>query len=341
MAMPLPQTRVREYRGVDEQLFRDEIAPRYEPALLRGLVAEWPAVAAAASTDGAVDYLARFDAGATAEAFVGQPEIKGRFFYGDDMAGFNFTRRKGPFRDIIRYIAALAGEQAGDPTIYVGAAAIPECLPGFDRDNHMPLAGPDGAVPRIWIGNRTEVSTHFDLSHNLACVVAGRRRFILFPPDQLPNLYVGPLDHNMAGQPTSMVPVHDPDPERWPRFATALEHAQVAELEPGDAIYVPTLWWHHVDALTPFNILINYWWEPQAADAGSPFEALVHAILSIKHLPEPQREAWRTMFNHYVFHDSGEPAAHLPAEHRGILGQPTAELRRRIRQFLLRGLGRG
>jgi hypothetical protein len=333
-------TQVAEYHGVDERMFRDEIAPAYRPAVLRGLEAGWPAGAACSTVDGALAYLGRFDGGTQAEAFVGQSEIGGRFFYRPDMSGFNFARRKGPFREIVRYIAALSAEAPGDPTIYVGAAPVPEALPGFDGENAMPLSGAGSAVPRIWIGNRTEVSTHFDLSHNIACVVARPRRVRHRPPDQVQNLYVGPLDHTMAGQPASMVPVHAPDLERFPRFAAALACAQVAELEPGDAIYVPTLWWHHVDALSPFNILVNYWWEPQAREAGSPFEALVHAILSIKQLPEPEREAWRAFFNHYVFRDFGEPAAHLDPAHRGILGAPTPELRHRIRQFLLRGLSR-
>ena len=121
-------------------------------------------------------------------------------------------------------------------------------------------------MPRIWIGNRSLVSTHFDLSDNIACVVAGRRRFTLFPPEQLPNLYVGPLDHTMAGQPASMVELNAPDFERFPRFREALAAAVTAELEPGDAIYIPTLWWHQIEALAPFNILVNYWWEDAPPD---------------------------------------------------------------------------
>ena len=339
--MSLPEARVREYRAIDARTFRDEVAQSYAPAVLRGAVADWPAVAAAATVDGALAYLAKFDAGAEVEAFAGPPEIKGRFFYRPDMTGFNFARRKGPLRDVVKYIAALSGEAEGDPVLYVGAAAVPEVLPGFEAANPMPLTGPDGTVPRIWIGNRTEVGTHFDVSHNLACVVAGRRRFVLFPPDQLANLYVGPLDHNMAGQPTSLVSLHDPDFARFPRFRDALAQAQLAELKPGDAIYVPALWWHHVDALAPFNILINYWWEAQPREAGSPLEAMVHAILSVGSLPPPLREAWRGMFDHYVFERNGDPVAHLAPEHRGILGAPTPALRRRIRDFLLRGLGRG
>lgn len=333
--MDLPTARVREYSRAQEL---DAIPLPYEPAVLRGLVQDWPAVAAARTAQGAVDYLLTFDKGAKATAFIAPPEVKGRFFYTSDMSAFNFGRREAYFRDIVRYAAALGREE--DPSIYVGAAALPEVLPGFAEANSLSLPGPDKAIPRIWIGGKTQVSTHFDLSHNIACVVTGRRRFVLFPPEQLPNLYVGPLDHTMAGQPTSMVDVHNPDFDRHPRFRDAMAVGQVAELEPGDAIYVPTLWWHHVDALDPFNVLVNHWWEPASKDAGSPFEALVHGILAISHFRPEMREAWRQMFDHYVFQTNGSPVPHLAPEQRGILAPPNPSLRRRIREFLIRGLNR-
>src|SRR5206468_367295 len=83
------------------------------------------------------------------------------------------------------------------------------------------------------------------------------RRFTLFPPEQLQNLYVGPLDFNPAGQAISLVDHAAPDLERFPRYAEALQHAQVAELEAGDAIFIPSMWWHAVEALAPFNALVK------------------------------------------------------------------------------------
>ena len=336
----LQQTSVPEWRSIDAATFAEQILAADRPAVLRGVVASWPAVHAAQATPaGAAAYLAGFYKGAPVEAFVGPPQIQGRFFYRPDMAGFNFEKRKARLTDVL---AHLASQDAGAvrPAVYVGAAAVPGCLPGFENDNPMPLLEGKKAVPRIWIGNDISVATHFDMSDNLACVVAGRRRFTLFPPDQLPNLYVGPLDNTMAGQPASMVSLHEPDFERYPRFREALAAAQVAELEPGDAIYIPPLWWHHVESLTPFNILLNYWWDDAPADAGSPFEALAHGILTISHLPEQRREAWRLLFDHYVFRKNGDPAEHLPPEHRGILGASTPQLRSRMKQFLLRALSR-
>jgi hypothetical protein len=338
--MTLDLQKLPETERIDLRAFREEVVPAYRPLVLRGLVADWPTVQAAGSDGGAWSLLSRFDRGRDAEAFLAPPETRGRYFYRDDMRGFNFERRVGPFGEIVRDILALA-DRADAPAIYIGSVPTAEVLPGFEASHQMPLLPTQLAAPRIWVGNRSEVSAHFDLSDNIACVVAGRRRFTLFPPDQVANLYVGPLDHTMAGQPASMAPLHSPDHDRYPRFAEALGSAMTAELEPGDAIYIPTLWWHHVEALSPFNILVNYWWEDLPQRAGEAFEAMVHAILGIAHLPPERRRAWRAMFDHYVFREEGDPVAHLAPEHRGILASPTPQLRQRIRQFLMRSLGRG
>ena len=329
---------IEERAGADRATLKSELVSAYRPVVLRGLVRHWPAVQAALRSDAEVGtYLAGFDRGAAVEAFVGSPEMNGRFFYRDDMS-FNFERRRGPFGDVLRDILALSGE-AGAPHVYIGSAPLPEVLPGFAARNALELVDPARAVPRIWIGTRSVVSTHFDLSDNIACVVAGRRRFTLFPPEQLPNLYVGPLDHTMAGQPASMVELNAPDFERFPRFREALAAAVTAELEPGDAIYIPTLWWHQIEALSPFNILVNHWWEEAPPDRGSMFEAMVHAIFASGTLPPDRLAAWRPWFDHYVFRANGDPAAHLAPGHRGILGESNPSLRQRLRQFLLRTLG--
>jgi hypothetical protein len=338
--MHLPEIKVPEWRGDDALSFAQEVLPAYRPVVLKGIVKSWPMVAAAqASPRQASQYLAQFYNGTPVEAFVGPPEIRGRFFFRSDMSGFNFEKRQAGMIDVVEHLAVNV-EAENRPALYVGAASIPDCLPGFEAENPLPLTAGKKAVPRIWIGNDISVTTHYDLSDNIACVAAGRRRFILFPPDQLNNLYVGPLDRTMAGQPASMVSVHEPDFERYPRFREALAAAQVAELEAGDAIYVPPLWWHHVDSLSSFNILVNYWWDEAPADAGSPFECLAHGLLTISHLPEARREAWRTLFDHYVFRKNGDPAAHLAPEHRSILGESTPQLRARIKQFVLQALTR-
>jgi hypothetical protein len=225
------------------------------------------------------------------------------------------------------------------PAVYAGAAAAPDYLPGWAEANPLGL-GLQDATARVWIGNATHISTHYDVSNNIACVVAGARRFTLFPPDQIDNLYIGPLDVTVAGQPASLVDLNAPDLARYPRFAEALRHAVTAELEPGDAIFIPSLWWHNVQASGPLNVLVNYWSEP-TGDV-SPFPAMIHALLAIRDLPAAERAAWRGWFDHYVF---GEDAAtraadHVPPHAAGILGPASSERTDKIAQFLIRALDR-
>ena len=200
--------------------------------------------------------------------------------------------------------------------------------------------GPEGVGGRLWFGNRVTVAPHFDASDNVACVAAGRRRFILFPPEQVSNLYVGPFDLTPAGVPVSTVPLDAPDLERYPRYREALAAAQIAELEPGDAIYIPYMWWHGVQSLDPFNVLVNYWWNEDRVAAEHPFGALLHtAHLLYRDMPPHHREAWRALYGHFVFDGDGGTVDERPPEHRGSARpiDPAARLKAAL-GALLRGI---
>ncbi|MFL6550400.1 MAG: cupin-like domain-containing protein [Povalibacter sp.] len=330
-------SKTREWRHVDAATFHTEIVPLAQPAVLKGLIAHWPAVKQGLSSHHALaNYLRALDHGEQIDTFNGDPQIRGRFFYQPDVQGVNFERRKRSLTELIDDVLGQA--TVPEPrSVYAGSVTLPQVLPEFGSQNALTLL-PASVMPRIWIGNAITVPAHYDLSANIACVVGGRRRFTFFPPEQLVNLYVGPLDFTLAGQPVSMVDIEAPDLDRYPRFAEAREHAQYAELEPGDAVFVPHLWWHHVKSLDVFNVLVNYWWDDAKPWAGSPFEALVHGLLAIRELPEPQRRAWRLMFDHYVFRMGEDPAAHLPPQSLGVLGPLTSDLAGRIRLFLMHGL---
>lgn len=335
---PLNPTPVRVWEDVTPGRFTQEIAPLNEPAILRGYVRDWPAVQAGqASAQTLREYLAGFSQGEPIELFLGPPEIEGRFFYDETLQGFNFVRRKDHFAAAMKRLKAMEPD-ARPPAFYIGATAIPRTLPGLERDNPMNLVD-DRVPPNIWIGNRTTIPTHYDVSDNIACVIAGRRRFTLFPPEQVRNLYVGPIDFTPAGQPISLVDPYAPDLERFPKFAEAMPTALVAELEPGDALYVPSLWWHQVESLDRFNVLINYWWNQGVPNTGSPFEAMVHSLLTIRQLPLEKRRAWQTFFEHYVF-DEENPAEHMTPDQRRALGDMTPERAEYLKGFLRNALGK-
>jgi hypothetical protein len=328
---------VREWQNVTQEMFETVIVPRGEPAVLRGLIADWPATSATRrSAHSLVDYLARHDSGTPLSTYVGAPAISGRFFYRDDMEGFNFDRGTAPFRAVANMLLGDLDAGTG-PSIYSGAASAEHHFPTFANDNPMPLL--DSTVtPRLWIGNAVTVSTHYDTADNIACVAAGNRRFTLFPPEQVANLYVGPLENTISGQPVSMVDPLAPDLNRFPRFALAAATAQSALLGPGDAIYVPTMWWHHVQSTERLNLLVNYWWSPP--NDASAFEALIYAMLAIRNRPAVERRNWRAFFDHYVFDADQADAEHLPEHARGILGPSSPERTQLMREFLVRGLGR-
>jgi hypothetical protein len=335
-ALPAPRP-IREYVGVDRVRFREEIRPAGQPAVLRGLGGDWPAVAAGQSgPEAIVAYLKACKPTRRVGAIVGPPEIEGRFFYRDDLRALNFSRGEANLPDVLDRLLRDAGEPRPF-AMAVQSETIATLLPGFIEANATDLVAPT-VEPRIWIGNAIRVAPHYDLKENIGVVVAGRRRFTVFPPDQLANLYPGPFELTPAGTPVSMVDLAHPDLDRHPRFAEAMATAQSAELAPGDAIYLPFQWWHGVDSLDPVSVFVNYWWTEDDGAFGNAYGALVHALLTLKPLPAEQRAAWRRMFDHYVFADE-DAGAHLPPHARGMIGPLSPELRARLKATLNALLG--
>jgi hypothetical protein len=329
--------RIREVAEVDFALFHQEIRPASEPVVMRGLVRDWPAVAAAQESDAAiVDYLIGCGPTKPVGAIAARPEEKGRFFYNEDLTGFNFVSGRGQLEMFLRDLLAV-GNEANPPAMAMQSEVIPDVLPAFGEANRLALL-PEVA-PRIWIGNRIRVSPHCDLMENVACVVAGRRRFTLFPPEQVTNLYPGPFELTPAGTPVSMVDPLAPDLDRYPRFAAAWATARQAELAPGDALYIPYMWWHGVESLEPVSILVNYWWNEGPANLSTPYDAMLHNILAFRHMPPDQRAVWKTMLDYYIFQSEGDPAAHLPEHAKGMMGPLTGELAGRLRATLKKIVG--
>jgi hypothetical protein len=315
MAIDIPQ-----WRNVDQRVFESEIVAAGKPAVMRGLVADWPLVhRGRESAAAAVDYLQALNSGTEVEYLAGDPKIKGRFCYDESMTGVNYHRFHGRFADVLRLLLDAASHPA-PPALSMQALSVLKHLPELAVHNSSALP-PPGTQPTMWIGNASTVAPHYDCKDNIACVVAGRRRFVLFPPEQVGNLYIGPLHSTPQGVPISIVDVADPDLARFPRFEQAYAVAQTAELEPGDAVYIPYMWWHGVQSLAPFNILVNYWWNTLPRSDGPPYTSLMHAILAVASLPAEYRNIWRAHFEHFVFHAQGDPALHIAPEGRGALGE--------------------
>jgi len=311
----------------------DELLASAEPLVIRGLACDWPAVGhGRESADSIIAYLQAFDSNKVVTAMYAPPEAAGRIFYNEDMTAFNFEYRRMALKDAVRQVRSHI-DLASPPSLYIGSTNVDHWLPGFREQNDLPIRHLAPLVS-IWIGNQSRVAAHYDFPANIACVVAGHRRAILFPPEQLENLYVGPLDFTPAGQAISLVDFHAPDYTRFPKFREAVKAARFAMLEPGDAIIVPSMWWHHMEALDAFNVLVNYWWRSSPSYLGPPLSVLQHAMLGLRDLPEAQREQWRAVFDYYVFRPEPDNFEHIPQAARGVLNPIDESMAQQIRKLL-------
>ncbi len=299
---------------VDRAIFENEIKPLERPVILRGLAGTWPCVERAAHSPQALaDYLKMFDRGGMVDVSICPAEFRGRYFYNADVTGFNFRHAQRTLSQVVDLCL-----EGGD-TYYVQAAKVDTAAPDMAGHLGMGLLDP-GVRPLMWLGNSLKTQTHFDMLDNIAVHVAGEKVFTLFPPDQIGNLYPGPIELTPGGVPISMVRLDEPDFDLYPRFHDALDAAQEARLAPGDALYLPALWWHHVSTTGPLNMLVNFWWNESRPDIYAPMNGLYMAALSFKHLPPAQRKGWAALVNYFVFEEAGDPVAHLPAHAHSIFG---------------------
>ena len=318
-----------------------ELLAAGRPAVLRGVARDWELVRQGlASGQDARRYLTSFYNGRPIDFNFGGPEAGGRAYYTDDFGALNFKVRRDRLDSVLTEMEAHLHDDPA-PLYYVASLPTDYCLPGFRADNQLDFQthGVD-PPPSIWIGNRTIATCHYDAPNNIACVAVGRRRFTVFPPEQIFNLYPGPLEPTPGGQAVSTVDFTNPDFERFPKFREALAAGLSAELEPGDAIFVPSMWWHHVEGLSDFNTLVNYWWLSAPAHVPTPMNAMLHALWTVRDLPEREKAAWRNVFEYYVFGAADRARAHLPEKSQGMLAPIDETRSRQLRAFLINKLNR-
>jgi hypothetical protein len=325
------------WHQVTRAQFENEIVPLNKPALLKSLVDDWSVVKAGKQSPQAiVNYLKAMDREKPVTAVVGNPQINGRFFYADNLREMNFSRTSATLSTALEQLLKML-DQANPHAIALQAITIRDALQGFEEQNPQPLLN-DRIAPTLWLGNRAMVAPHYDIHDNIAAVVAGRRRFTLFPPEQIDNLYPGPVLSTPAGVPVSMVDICQPDLEQFPNYAQAEAVAQQAILEPGDALYIPALWWHGVESLEGLNALVNYWWGGQAEAAPSANDSMLHSMLTIANLSPEKREAWRQYFNYFVFKTGNDPQEHLPASLNDLVTDLDDQQIKALREFLSKRL---
>jgi hypothetical protein len=338
-------TAVRVIEGVRvDQIPYDELFGGNEPVLMRGLTSDWPLVQAARhSPQRVMDELAAGYNGKPVIVYVGEPAMKGRFAYNDALTGFNYLSER---RNLIEVLSLIRAQFDRDERLYyyMNSIVVNEVFATLSEQNTLQFNHPDFEkyphIGKIWIGTESRASAHFDVPQNIACCVLGRRRFTLFPPDQVRNLYPGPLGLTPGGQVVTMADLQNPDFAKFPRLKQAQAAAVIADLQPGDALYYPSMWWHEVEALDRFNVMMNFWWVDSPRYMGDPMDVLMHAMLGLRDRSDAEKQAWRALFDYYIFGDAELPRAHLPEHSHGALADMNEANARRIRAAVHQSLNR-
>lgn len=322
----------------------DDLFALNKPVILKGLVKNWPLVIAGRqSREQALAMLTEHDNGNPLLVYRGAHHIQARFGYNDTCTGFNFSSEKARLSDVLAEIKANLTSEEHD-YLYINSLRFDQGLPSLNQSNTLTFNHPaftgNRPVPKIWIGTESVAAAHFDQPKNIACCVLGKRRFTLFPPEQAENLYPGPLNPTPGGQVVTIANLDEPDFDRFPRLKTALDNAYIADLQPGDGLYYPSMWWHEVRAFDRFNIMVNYWWMTSKPFLGNPMDVLMHGMLSLRDKPVEEKAAWRALFDYYVFGEGQNVLQHLPVECHGPLATMDELSARRLRAMLLNNLNR-
>lgn len=341
----MAQTTARVIEGLSpDQIPFDDLFSGGEPVILRGMIADWPVVRAGLeSAEKAMEFLVSGYSGKPAKVYIGGPETGGRFHYDESRTALNYHVETISLPDMFSRIRENFDQS--DPSYFYSPSLVyPQAFPDIQDGNSLPLTHgsirPDHLVAKIWIGTQSIASAHFDMPSNIACCMVGKRRFTLFPPEQVHNIYPGPFNPTPGGQVITMANLRDPDLETFPRFRDALDASVVADLEPGDVLYYPSMWWHEVEARDKFNIMVNYWWYSSPFYMGDPMDVIMHGILALRDRPKNEKKAWRELFDYYVFGPADKPRAHLPEAAHGVLGELDETMARKLRAMLQHSLNR-
>jgi hypothetical protein len=112
----------------------------------------------------------------------------------------------------------------------------------------------------MWLGSKGVITPlHFDEMHNVFLQVEGVKRFTLFPPNAWRQLYLYPKFHVRHRNAMFEYPPNDETVEKeFPAYSLFPIEPFEAELNPGDVLYIPPLWFHQVEAISN-SISFNVW----------------------------------------------------------------------------------
>jgi Cupin-like domain len=228
---------VKKIEAPSPEEFQREYVLRGEPVILKGIARTWPAFPLMKPS--------------VLKQMFGEVTVPVR--QTDDELNYFFGQSGKSTMKLGEYIDAITGPPSrGVTRPYLGNIPFdhPQARQHLQRLKAA-LPFPDyfpnqvyGEM-RLWMGAEGQRSTiHNDNYHNLNAQLFGRKKFLLFAPEQHPQLYTSLVNETCWA---SSVDPDSPDYTQFPMF----QHAEgcVAILEAGDMLYLPIFWWHYVVAL--------------------------------------------------------------------------------------------
>jgi hypothetical protein len=163
-----------------------------------------------------------------------------------------------------RLVERVTQPVPGEPRLYLMQQPLRR-FPELERELTLPRGLTRTPVLRhLWLGAAGNCTPlHYDTAHNLFAQIHGRKRFTVFEPGEGPRLFPHALSSRHPH--VSRVDPERPDLAAFPAFAGA--RASEVVLEPGELLFLPARYWHHVRSLD-VSISVNTWWAPPGVRLG-------------------------------------------------------------------------
>eukprot|EP00192_Tetraselmis_astigmatica_P013517 CAMPEP_0117695792 /NCGR_PEP_ID=MMETSP0804-20121206/28332_1 /TAXON_ID=1074897 /ORGANISM="Tetraselmis astigmatica, Strain CCMP880" /LENGTH=334 /DNA_ID=CAMNT_0005509895 /DNA_START=234 /DNA_END=1239 /DNA_ORIENTATION=- len=130
----------------------------------------------------------------------------------------------------------------------------------------------------LWVSSPGCVTPlHFDTCHGLLCQVRGQKRVWLADPTATRSLYINPAGHaNPQSSRLNLLRWMQGDEAQlkaFPKAANVDWHEVI--LCPGQALYIPPLWWHHVETLADASVSVLLPFDPEPGELQHPCGSLL------------------------------------------------------------------
>lgn len=229
-----------------EEFQRNFVSTR-RPVIITGAISGWKALSL-----WTVDYLNTIVGNTQVDISVSQ----NRIFSGDIKNGFANLKQKMKFSNFLKLL--LLKNNLAEKYYYLQQQSIPAVFLELIQDISFPgyFDKKLSIDPTLWVGYGGNISPlHYDAMDNLFAQVSGRKRFVIFDPQQTSSLYPFPAYSKIPH--LSQIDIDRPELERFPNFQKAKPLEFV--IEPGELLFLPCFWWHQVYSLDELNISINFW----------------------------------------------------------------------------------